>query len=282
MSYPQEDFRYVTFGPKAFLYRRRHAVFSKTLLRQLEVLKETGRYDAFKLKRHPNYDEAPNIWPVPNHLFWDSDVAKWIEGAYYCLREERNPEVEAAVHELVEMIGSVQQQDGYLNIHFTVVEPENRFSYIRDLHELFVLLISIPHIRLMAKQQADTMPAISSRQHWLITIYTATTNFLPPLRNTSILCTAPLVPKKVKSMDIQDTPRSSSPFSACTREPETNNTWPWQNISSPKEATLLERMVATTSTSKRSDVETMRVSAPYTGPSCEHTGMLNLQQSMIS
>ncbi len=47
---------------------------------QLKVLKETGRYDAFKLKWHPSYSDKPDVWPVLNHLFWDSDVAKWIEG----------------------------------------------------------------------------------------------------------------------------------------------------------------------------------------------------------
>lgn len=35
------------------------------------------------------------------------------------------------------MIASAQQPDGYLNIHFTVVEPGKRFTNIRDFHELY-------------------------------------------------------------------------------------------------------------------------------------------------
>lgn len=35
------------------------------------------------------------------------------------------------------MIASAQQPDGYLNIHYTVVEPGKRFTHIRDFHELY-------------------------------------------------------------------------------------------------------------------------------------------------
>lgn len=35
------------------------------------------------------------------------------------------------------MIRSAQQPDGYLNIHYTVVEPGHRFTNLRDMHELY-------------------------------------------------------------------------------------------------------------------------------------------------
>ncbi len=35
------------------------------------------------------------------------------------------------------MIEAAQQPDGYLNIHFTVVNPEGRWTNLRDLHELY-------------------------------------------------------------------------------------------------------------------------------------------------
>lgn len=75
---------------------------------------------------------------MPNNLFWDSDVAKWIEGACYFLHEQPHPEIERAVTDLVATIASAQQPDGYINIHFTVVEPGKRFTNLRDLHELWV------------------------------------------------------------------------------------------------------------------------------------------------
>lgn len=139
MAYPQSTFNYTTFEPSSYIGHRRDVVYSNTLPYQLQVLRDTGRYDAFKLQWHPSYSDSPNFWPVPNHLFWDSDVAKWIEGACYFLMRNKNAEVDKAVKELVTMIRSASQEDGYLNIHFTVVEPGKRFTNLRDLHELYVL-----------------------------------------------------------------------------------------------------------------------------------------------
>lgn len=143
MTYPQTSFQDFTFAEDSFWSKKRKTISSVALFYQLDVLKETGRYDAFKLKWHPTYDEAPETWPVPNHLFWDSDVAKWIEGACYFLAREENSVLQEAVDELVAMIASAQQPDGYLNIHFTVVEPSKRFTNLRDLHELLVLPIEV-------------------------------------------------------------------------------------------------------------------------------------------
>lgn len=137
MAYPQRSFISTTFAPDSFLARKRNVVWRTTLLYQLKVLKDTGRYDAFKLKHHPIYDEPLDHWPVPAHLFWDSDIAKWIEGACYFLHEQSNAEIEYAVQELCEMIASAQQPDGFLNIHYTVVEPGKRFTNLRDMHELY-------------------------------------------------------------------------------------------------------------------------------------------------
>ncbi|KAJ4502054.1 hypothetical protein HRR83_000001 [Exophiala dermatitidis] len=137
MSYPQETFLRTSLAPGSLIARRREVVSSNTLLYQLDVLKKTGRYDAFKLKWHPSYSDTPDVWPVPNHLFWDSDVAKWIEGACYFLRKKHNCHIHGAIHELVEMIRSAQHPDGYLNIHYTVVEPGKRFTNLRDFHELY-------------------------------------------------------------------------------------------------------------------------------------------------
>lgn len=76
------------------------------------------------------------MWPVPFHLFWDSDIAKWIESSCYFLRDEYDENIDKAVQELVEMIRGAQQNDGYLNVHYTVVEPDKRWSNLRDMHEL--------------------------------------------------------------------------------------------------------------------------------------------------
>lgn len=134
-SYPQVAFSHTVFHGPSVLRSRRDTISRVTIKAQLEQLKNTGRYDCFKLQWHPIYDDE-TTWPVPKSLFWDSDIGKWIEGACYSLGNEYDADIDAAVRELVEMIRGAQQPDGYLNVYFTVVNPEGRWSNIRDQHEL--------------------------------------------------------------------------------------------------------------------------------------------------
>jgi uncharacterized protein len=139
MDNPQETFKNTTFRPNSFWGRKRKVAYENTLPYQLATLKSTGRYDAFKLEWKEIYRDQPDIWPAPKHLFWESDIAKWIEGCCYFFQDDlrTNVTLKAAVEELALMIRDAQQPDGYLNIHFVVVEPEKRFSNLRDLHELY-------------------------------------------------------------------------------------------------------------------------------------------------
>ncbi|MFR6332067.1 MAG: glycoside hydrolase family 127 protein [Eisenbergiella sp.] len=91
--------------------------------------KETGRFEAMKM----NWREG---MPYKPHIFWESDVTKWIEGAAYFLQKKRDPELEARVDELVSYMARTQEDNGYLNAYFTVVEPEARFTRRTD-HELY-------------------------------------------------------------------------------------------------------------------------------------------------
>ena len=91
---------------------------------------ETGRIGALRL------DWKPGMEPVP-HIFWDSDVAKWLEAASYSLATHPDPALEAQVDEVIRLIVAAQQPDGYLNTYFTVVEPEKRWTNLRDWHELY-------------------------------------------------------------------------------------------------------------------------------------------------
>ncbi|OAP60558.1 hypothetical protein AYL99_05560 [Fonsecaea erecta] len=137
MAYPQETFTRTILSEGSLIARRRNAVASKTLFYQLKILKETGRYDAFRLRPHPSYDDPPVVWPIPNHILWESDVAKWIEGACYLLRDWKDPAVDSAVQELVDMIRGSILEDGGLNVHNTMVALGQRFTNLRDLHELY-------------------------------------------------------------------------------------------------------------------------------------------------
>ncbi len=92
---------------------------------------ETGRIEAFKFGWKPEMGEEKKP-----HFFWDSDVAKWMEGAAYLLRKAPDKELEAKIDEIVSDIKENQGDDGYFNIYFTVVKPEDRWTD-RNLHELY-------------------------------------------------------------------------------------------------------------------------------------------------
>jgi DUF1680 family protein len=101
-----------------------------TLSHIYQFCEKTGRIDALRLQWKPGME------PVP-HVFWDSDVAKWLEAASYSLATHPDPVLEAQVDEVVSLLVAAQQPDGYLNTHFTAVEPEKRWTNLRDWHELY-------------------------------------------------------------------------------------------------------------------------------------------------
>lgn len=96
----------------------------------LDFLKSTGRIDAIKLQWKPGDEVKP-------HIFWDSDVAKWIEAAAYSLVHYPDDGLMAEVDAIVDLYAAAQGEDGYINSYFSVVEPEKRWTNLRDWHELY-------------------------------------------------------------------------------------------------------------------------------------------------
>ncbi len=90
---------------------------------------DTGRIKAFSFDWKEGMDQKP-------HIYWDSDVAKWMEGAAYIIGKTKDKELEEKVEGLIDLIEKNQQPDGYFNIYYTVCEPENRFTD-RNCHELY-------------------------------------------------------------------------------------------------------------------------------------------------
>src|SRR4051812_3838163 len=73
----------------------------QTIPLQYDICKRTGRIDAFKL------GWQPGMKPVP-HIFWDSDVAKWIEAASYSLAKYPDQALDSLLDEVIALIGSAQ------------------------------------------------------------------------------------------------------------------------------------------------------------------------------
>lgn len=77
-------------------WKRYQELFRKVTIDAVyDRFEETGRFEALKF----NWKEG---MPNKPHIFWESDVTKWIEGAAYFLQKQRDPELEARIDELVE------------------------------------------------------------------------------------------------------------------------------------------------------------------------------------
>lgn len=104
--------------------QRRNA--EKTLPAVYARFSETGRFKALKCK-----NEEPH-----SHVYWDSDVAKWLEAAAYLLSRKEDARIRAWYDEAINDIVSNQREDGYFNSHFQVYEPDKIYTE-RDNHELY-------------------------------------------------------------------------------------------------------------------------------------------------
>ena len=90
---------------------------------------ETGRVEALACRWKEGEPKRP-------HIFWDSDIAKWLEGAAYVLAKHPDPDLESKAEEIIDLISENQWEDGYINSFYTSVTPESRFTD-RTCHELY-------------------------------------------------------------------------------------------------------------------------------------------------
>lgn len=90
---------------------------------------ETGRIDAMDL----NWKEG---MPNKPHVFWDSDIAKWMEGTAYFLQQHDDPELREKLESIIDKIERGQTEDGYFNSAYLTLRPGVRFVD-RTEHELY-------------------------------------------------------------------------------------------------------------------------------------------------
>ena len=82
----------------------------KTIYAVRDRFTDTGRFDAFNCNWTDNMKNKP-------HFYWDSDVAKWIEGVSYSMINGSNRELEPFIDHIVDLIGKHRFSDGYFNIY---------------------------------------------------------------------------------------------------------------------------------------------------------------------
>lgn len=91
--------------------------------------KDTHRFDALSCTWRDGDENMP-------HIFWDSDVAKWIEGVAYLLDKDDFPALRDIVEDCIDKIINNSDENGYFNSHFLVTRKNERFHHRGD-HELY-------------------------------------------------------------------------------------------------------------------------------------------------
>lgn len=117
------------------LAERQRIVREVSLADQYAKLGQTGRLRALELEW--TAADAEEYGEPRPHVFWESDIAKWVEAVGYALETQADADLRQMGQHVVQRLIGAQQADGYLNVHYTINEPGRRFTNLRDQHELY-------------------------------------------------------------------------------------------------------------------------------------------------
>jgi len=102
-----------------------------TLPSQYQLCEETGRLFNF---RRAAGKETGNFQGL---FFNDSDVYKWVEAVAFSLAGSTDQKLHELAHQAISQILAAQDEDGYLNSYFTLERKKERWTNLRDMHELY-------------------------------------------------------------------------------------------------------------------------------------------------
>ncbi|MBN1513250.1 MAG: glycoside hydrolase family 127 protein [Phycisphaerae bacterium] len=104
----------------------------RTIPHNFRMCEETGRVN--NLRRAGGLLEGKEF---EGFRFNDSDVYKVLEGACYELARKPDAALQKQVDDLIAVITAAQQPDGYLNSHYTLTQPDARWTNVKDAHEMY-------------------------------------------------------------------------------------------------------------------------------------------------
>src|ERR1700710_1912595 len=103
----------------------------RTIPSQLQQCEETGRIDNFRRA------SGKKDLPFQGIFFNDSDVYKWAEAAATSLPAYPDPGLDAKLDAVIQEIADAQQPDGYLNTYYMFEREQERFTNLKDMHEIY-------------------------------------------------------------------------------------------------------------------------------------------------
>ena len=110
-----------------------------TLEHQYDQLESVGSLENFRLAGEgPGTGEATAAaGEFSGMWFQDSDAYKWLEAASYELAKADDPDLRERVDEVIDLIATAQEEDGYINTYFQLVEPDGKWTNLHLMHELY-------------------------------------------------------------------------------------------------------------------------------------------------
>ncbi len=118
---------------------------SVTLQTQYNLLESTGRLDNFRRV----FGEVSK--PFQGFVFNDSDVYKWLEAAACTMSYCRDDKLNQLVDTVIRLLVKAQDKDGYLNTYFSLERSGERWTNLREKHELYcaghLIQAAIAHYR---------------------------------------------------------------------------------------------------------------------------------------
>lgn len=128
---------------EGFIHKFQRLVKEQVIPYQYEVLhdraegaEKSGVIENFKNAAAVLRGETPS-GEFYGMVFQDSDAAKWIEAAAYSLAVFPDSELEKKADEMIELIASAQDGNGYLNTRFTISDKDKRWKNLLEGHELY-------------------------------------------------------------------------------------------------------------------------------------------------
>lgn len=129
MSYNFVPFEKISFNEG--FWKKRYDLNKNVSIKNVrDRFEESGRFDAMRF----NFLKTGK----KPHIYFDSDVAKWMEGVAYLIEKDKDSmkSHEQLCDELIDAMEKAQREDGYLNSTHQQITPELIFK-VRGRHELY-------------------------------------------------------------------------------------------------------------------------------------------------
>jgi DUF1680 family protein len=110
---------------------RQRMLRETTLPSQYKLLEETGRIDNFRRVSGKMKDGFKGL------VFNDSDVYKWVEAVAFSIAGNKSDELHRLIMQVIIDIGEAQDENGYLNTYFSFDRKKEKWTNLRDMHELY-------------------------------------------------------------------------------------------------------------------------------------------------